>query len=169
MKHLKGFPAFIAGLALGGFVTLLDLFEKLQPYGVDVPGFVKGHPYISGSIVLIVIALLYTFNVKNNKAEEKKQEEIAAAEERKKQEEIARKEAEENAMYERLADAFNEKFPDNMECGPSNIGSLYSDLFLTNKLAIAYSKRVMIELDKRGLAKLEIDRSGNYRLRKIKK
>ncbi len=169
---MKG-SSFVAGFTIGGLlsilVTLLDFFEKLKPYGIDVPGFVKKHPYISISVVGVVILVVCAVSVimKQQEKDRVKKELVDKEEKRKELEQANEEKITEE--YELLAKKFNETYPDNVNCYPSSLSRLYSDIFLRPKPAIHESKRIMIELDRRGLAKLETDNLGNYILKKIKK
>lgn len=172
MKLLKdiysSMSALSALITIGGIIAILDLSEKLKPFGIDIPKLAKSHPYIASTLILIFIILFIWNDVSKKKKEEKRIQEAIDAEKRRNKEIEKQRIEKENEMYEKFATFFHEKFPDNVECGPSSVSSLYSEVFLENKLAIPYSKRFMIELDKRGLAKLEISRNGNYILKKIK-
>lgn len=156
--------SFALGFTLGGLVTLLDFFEKLKPYGIDVPGFVNNHPYISIAIAFFIITIFFSKSLISKKKEKMLQEVELAEKEEKQKQLLEEKEKREAEMYEKLANAINEKIPDNIAITPHSVSRLFGDVFFTNKLAIHASKKVMIELDRRGLAKLEID---NYVLRKI--
>ncbi|WP_249593628.1 hypothetical protein [Peribacillus frigoritolerans] len=162
-------PSFLAGLTIGGLVTLLDLFEKLIPYGIDIPSLVKKHPYITVAIIIVIFSSLIAKSIFNNKKNEKVERQLAADREEKQRELTNEKNNEETRKYQELAKCFNENYPDDVLCSDSALGTLYSEVFLKSRPASHVSKKIMIELNRRELAQLEIDKLGNYWLKKNKK
>ncbi|PFH78932.1 hypothetical protein [Bacillus nitratireducens] len=92
-----------------------------------MPGFVNGHPYISGIIVLIVAVSLYISTIRKKKKEERKHQKALTLAEREKQEAIEderrkqkeileQKEKERTEICKKLVKAFNEQYPDGVYC-----------------------------------------------------
>ncbi|CAH0185535.1 hypothetical protein [Peribacillus simplex] len=168
---MKAFNAssFLAGLTIGGLVTLLDLFEKLKPYGLDMPKLVKKYPYITVVVIIVIFSSLIAKSIFNDKKNEKAEKQLAADRAEKERKITIEKNNEETRIYEELAKYFNEKYPDDVLCSDQALGTLYSEVFLKNRPASHESKKIMIELNERKLAQLEIDKLGNYWLKKNKK
>ncbi|MFE4239830.1 hypothetical protein [Peribacillus butanolivorans] len=133
-------PSFLAGLTIGGLVTLLDLFEKLIPYGIDIPSLVKKHPYITVAIIIVIFSSLIAKSIFNNKKNEKVERQLAADREEKQRELTIEKNNEETRKSEELAKYFNENYPDDVLCSDSALGTLYSEAFLKSRPASHVSR-----------------------------